>query len=115
MYYAFTTSLILLFATIFSFKELDSNYSAWVGIYLGASSLFLAITYSHIQSKESKRLIESINELKTSIEEFEIKQESSDQLQQVRLHNIEKELKVYQEKRSSTNLLSIFINRNKWE
>lgn len=114
-YYITITFLVVFLATIFSRKELEANYSLWVGLLLAASSLMLAITFSRTQSKESKELIKSINNLKISIEELKRSHESTQKNQSERLNNIEKELKIYQEKLSSTNLLSIFINRKKWE
>lgn len=111
--YTLIIFIVVLLASLFSFKKLDSNFSGWVGLFLGATSLILALSLSYTQAKESRALIESINDLKTSVEELSRNQESSYQSQNERLDNIEKELKVYQKKLTSTNLLSILINRKK--
>lgn len=96
----------------------EHNFVTWIGILSGVLSLTLACYFFYTEKQESKKLTESIDGLKSTIEELKVYHENhltKQDAQNLRLDKIEKELKVYQEKLSSTNLLSIFINRKKWE
>lgn len=112
--------IVTFVASLYAFWGLgnERDFITWIGILSGVLSLTLACYFFITEKQESKKLAESIDGLKSTIEELKVYQENQltkQDEQNLRLESIEKELNVYQEKLSSTNLLSIFINRKKWE
>lgn len=112
--------IVTFVASLYAFWGLgnERDFITWIGILSGVLSLTLACYFFITEKQESKKLAESIDGLKSTIEELKVYQENQltkQDEQNLRLESIEKELNVYQEKLSSTNFLSIFINRKKWE
>ncbi|MGN7408612.1 hypothetical protein [Sporosarcina sp. SAFN-010] len=110
--------IVILLATIYAAFGLsgERNFITWTGILLGVASLALAVFFYQRGHVESRQLNESISELVSVINDLKSTIKSNDEIQLIqneRLNNIENELKVYQKKLTSTNLLSILINRRK--
>jgi len=108
--------IIILFSVIYSFLGLagEKNFLTWTGVIFGTVSLCLATYFYYSEKKESKKLAETINELKSSIDELKILQQSNvekQNLQIEKINKIEKELKILQKQPVRTSLLSFYINK----
>lgn len=93
-----------------------SLFLGWTGFTFAAFSVVYALIATLTEKKERENLSKSIEYLIKTSEEIKksVKTNIENQKKQnERLDNIEKELKLYQQKLSSTNLLSILINRKK--
>jgi len=108
--------IIVLFSEIYSFFGLagEKNSLTWTGISSGIVSLTLAAYFYYSEKKESKKLAETIDELKSSIDELKILQQSNiekQNLQIEKINKIEKELIILQKQPVRTSLLSFYINK----
>jgi Na+/phosphate symporter len=108
-------------ATILTYQSNNDRFDTalflgWTGFTFGGISLVYSIIETFSERDKIDKMSKSIEDLIEMSRTFNESIDTSIEYQRTqneRLDNIEKELKIYQKKLTSTNLLAIFLNRKK--